>query len=129
MANSTHLFDTGRDEDTLGGRIQRAREANGMTTAQFARRLGVKKVTMEAWENDRDEPRANRLTMIAGVLGISPAWLLSGLGEAPATETVSGELKILQAQLARIRDMHEQTGLAIENMERAIEGIASKEDG
>ena len=77
--------------DTIGGRIGRAREAAGFTVAQAARRLGVKTATWQGWENDRSEPRSNRLTMIAGTLGVSPAWLLTGFGEGP-TEAIDDEV-------------------------------------
>ena len=40
-------------EDTLGGRIVYAREALDLTTAQLARRLGVKTETLHDWETDR----------------------------------------------------------------------------
>lgn len=70
-------------EDTMGGRIVAAREATGHSTAQLARRLGVKTATLQNWENDRSEPRSNKLTMLAGLLGVTPGWLLTGNGTSP----------------------------------------------
>lgn len=70
-------------DDTLGGRISLCREATGLTVAQAARRLGVMTESWNAWERDRDVPRASRLTMMAGLLGVSPAWLLNGRGAGP----------------------------------------------
>lgn len=70
-------------EDTLGGRLYKAREAAGLTVAQAARRLGIQTKTWKLWENDQSEPRSNRLMMAAGVLGVSPSWLLMGQGEGP----------------------------------------------
>ncbi len=52
-----------------------------MTQGQLARRLGVKKETVAAWENDLSEPRANKLSMMAGLLNVSIIWLLTGEGE------------------------------------------------
>jgi transcriptional regulator with XRE-family HTH domain len=69
--------------DTLGGRIVYAREAQELTTSQLARRLGIKTETLHDWETDRSEPRSNRLLTLAGVLNVSPTWLLTGAGEAP----------------------------------------------
>jgi transcriptional regulator with XRE-family HTH domain len=71
------------DADTVGGRIQRGRESLGITTSELAARLGVKPETMRGWERDRAEPRANRLITLAGILGVSPAWLIGGYGEVP----------------------------------------------
>ncbi|MBB4001440.1 MAG: helix-turn-helix transcriptional regulator [Aurantimonas endophytica] len=79
-----------RDHDTLGGRIQRSRETLGMATSQLAARLGVKPETMRGWERDRAEPRANKLITLAGILGVSPAWLIGGYGAAPEDEPVPG---------------------------------------
>lgn len=70
-----------RPSFTLGDRIVMAREAAGLTATQLARRLGVKTVTLRNWEADRSEPRSNKLIVMAGLLNVSPTWLLTG-GEA-----------------------------------------------
>ena len=56
---------------------------------------------MQAWESDRSEPRANRLTMLAGFLGVTPTWLLYGVGNAPEDDPHADELKIVKAQMSR----------------------------
>lgn len=71
----------GPDAATFGDRVAGAREAAGMTQAQMARRLGVKKATIDGWEQDLSEPRANKLSMLAGLLNVSIMWLLTGEGE------------------------------------------------
>lgn len=108
-------FDT-PDTDTLGGRILRAREAHAITTAQLARRIGVKSATIAAWESDRSEPRANRLTMLAGVLGVSPAWLLHGVGSAPEADVRLDAIKIAKGHLETLRRNHETMGKSIERL-------------
>ena len=50
----------GPDAATFGDRMAGAREQAGMSQAQLARRLGVKKGTIVAWEEDRSDPRAMR---------------------------------------------------------------------
>lgn len=80
------LRETG-DGDTLGGRIWRARDATGLSTKELASKLGVRNDTISSWERDRAEPRANRLFMLAGVLGVTPAWLMAGIGRAPDDST------------------------------------------
>src|SRR5690554_3753433 len=70
-------------DDTLGGRISLGREIAGLSIEEAAGRLGVMTQSWNAWERDRDVPRGNRLTMMAGVLGVSPSWLLTGLGAGP----------------------------------------------
>ena len=66
---------------TFGDRVTAAREATGMTQAELAKRLGVKKSTVRGWEEDLSEPRANKLSMMAGLLNVSMMWLINGEGE------------------------------------------------
>ncbi len=91
------------DDDTLGGRICAARETLGLSTAQLARRLGVKTATMSGWELDRAEPRSNKLVMLAGILNVSPSWLLTGIGDSPSDEISNNEIKALQDHLVQLR--------------------------
>jgi len=50
---------------TFGDRLSGVREALGMTQTELAERLEVRLATLMAWEEDRAEPRANRLQMLA----------------------------------------------------------------
>ena len=67
-------------QTTLGGRIYTARKNAGMSLYMVANLLGVKHSTLKSWENDRSEPRVNKLNALAGVLGVSPTYFLSGEG-------------------------------------------------
>jgi transcriptional regulator with XRE-family HTH domain len=127
VPQDTDIFDSNPDNDTLGGRLWRAREAIAMSETALAKALGLKKETLRAWESDRSEPRANKLVTLAGLLNVSPTWLLYGVGDAPQSETIASELSILRSQLQRIRDLREQTDAAIANMEKAIDKIAKHE--
>ena len=71
----------GNDAATFGDRVTAAREALGLTEELFARKLGVKLKTVRGWEQDLNEPRANKLQMMAGMLNVSMMWLLTGEGE------------------------------------------------
>ena len=81
MPKRTIFFDD-KEDTTLGGRVSHAREAAEMPIPQVINRLGVRKATYTAWEADRSEPRANKLVALAGILNVSPTYLLSGLGRA-----------------------------------------------
>ena len=70
---------------TFGDRLAAAREQAGMSQSQLAKRLGVKKATMSSWEQDLSEPRANKLSMAAGMLNVSIMWLLTGEGDGMQT--------------------------------------------
>ncbi|MEO1291404.1 MAG: helix-turn-helix domain-containing protein [Pseudomonadota bacterium] len=84
------------EQATLGDRIAAARQQAGLTQLELANRLGVGAKVISAWENDRREPRANRLQMMAGMLNVSVVWLLTGVGDdvappsAEAAETAEG---------------------------------------
>lgn len=112
------------DVDTLGGRISRAREDMQIASAELARRLGVRSDTVRDWENDRAEPRANRVVMLAGVLGVSPTWLLTGIGGAPTTTDAARQLSGLIDQIALLRDMHVNMGRTIKLIELEAERLA-----
>lgn len=71
----------GPDAATLGDRITVARETAGMDQNALARRLGVRVSSVKSWEEDRSEPRANRLQMLSGILNVSLPWLLNGQGD------------------------------------------------
>ena len=62
----------------LGPRLRVARENAGLTQAELGRRVGVTVHSIEAWENDKHAPRANRMQTLAGVLHVSLSWLLEG---------------------------------------------------
>lgn len=95
---------------TFGDRLEGAREAAGMTQEALARRLGVRLTTLQAWEGDAADPRANRLQMLAGMLNVSLMWLLTGEGDgltgpqtmrAPLTGTaILTEVRALRAGLS-----------------------------
>ena len=92
---------------TFGDRMTGAREACGFSQAELARRLGVRVKTIRAWENDQSEPRANKLQMLAGMLGVSIMWLLTGSGdglEGPEERTeLPEDLAELLKELRRIK--------------------------
>lgn len=82
----------GPDTATFGDRVAAARDAAGMTQQQLAKRLGVKAATLKAWEDDISEPRANRLSMLAGLLNVSITWLINGEGEGVDSPEIVPEM-------------------------------------
>ncbi|MFU1476305.1 helix-turn-helix domain-containing protein [Roseovarius sp. C7] len=112
---------------TFGDRMAGAREASGMSQAQLARRLGVKEKTIEKWENDLSEPRANRLSMLAGLLNVSILWLISGDGDAPdvpgeATAT-EASLDDLLRELRQVQAVLTRSAARIERLETQITAV------
>ena len=102
----------GPDKATFGDRLAAARENSNLSQNDLAKRLGVKKSTIKSWENDNSEPRANRLSMLAGLLNVSITWLISAEGsgvEAPSKldrsadslQEVVKELRILRLNMIK----------------------------
>ncbi len=117
--------DTG---ETLGGRLVSAREAAGLSTAQLARRIGVTTDSLRAWEGDRDEPRANKLVTIAGVLNVSAGWLLSGGGDGPPDPLVTTELLAIRSAIERLRKKMIGVTEELEKIEEKLECFNSHQD-
>ncbi len=103
-ATAENWFDP--DVATFGDRLAAAREAAGMEPAALARRLGVKASTIRKWEEDLSEPRANRLSMIAGLLGVSITWLIDGTGEGvegPETAETDADAHAILSEMRELR--------------------------
>ena len=119
---------TGDRADTLGGRIVTAREAQNLTTSQLARRMGVASTTMRDWEAGRSEPRSNKLLTLAGVLNVSPSWLLTGLGERPADTLSETELEHMRHSIQRIRDQASLIVTELDELEERLKVYESFRD-
>jgi len=102
----------GPDAATFGDRVAAAREAASMSQTTCAKRLGIRVDTLRDWEEDLKEPRANRLSMLAGLLNVSMMWLINGEGEgidgpvepseiAADVSQVMAEMRVLSAQMRR----------------------------
>lgn len=98
----------GADAATFGDRVAAAREAAGMTQKQLAKRLGVRVATLRSWEDDLSEPRANRLSIMAGLMNVSMMWLINGEGEGlsgpvDAADVLGEETRNILTELRDLR--------------------------
>lgn len=114
--------------NTLGGRLVYAREAQELTTSQLARRLGIKTETLQGWESDRAEPRSNRLLTIAGMLNVSPTWLLTGEGESPSDALTETEIMHIRRTVKRLREQLLTTADELEQLQQRLEAYQSYQD-
>ena len=113
------------DFDTLGGRLSRARDAKNSSLVQVAELAGVEVKTLEAWECDRAAPRSNRLTMLAGILGTSPSWLLFGRGNSPTQESKPDKAESIEIQLNDLKFQLQKINTAIESVEQSVRQAVS----
>ncbi|KAA6489686.1 helix-turn-helix transcriptional regulator [Agrobacterium rhizogenes] len=110
-------------DDTLGGRISMARDAAGISLESLAAQLGVNQETMLAWESDRSEPKSAVLATMAGLFGVSPAWLMTGTGDGPREDSEERALEAVRSELSRLRSAHQDIGRLIETTTRQIERL------
>lgn len=112
---------------TFGDRLTAAREAQALTQTQLARRLGVKLKTIQAWENDTSEPRANKLQMLAGLLNVSMRWLLTGEGEGVAepasAEEIAADAREILSDLQQMRTQITQIATRMGRAEKRLRVI------
>ena len=81
---SSAALDT--SQDGLINRIVMARVAGEMSYAAINRRSGVSLEAMRRWELRLNEPRLDLLLRYAEGVGVSPAWLILGIGPSPLKE-------------------------------------------
>ncbi|MFD1158121.1 helix-turn-helix domain-containing protein [Roseovarius aestuarii] len=117
-----HWFDP--QATTFGDRVAGAREQAGMTQADLSKRLGVKVKTLKSWEDDLSEPRANKLSMMAGLLNVSLSWLLTGEGDGPAAPGDGGWLsQDAVGMLAELQDVRVQLATSSRRLARLEENL------
>ena len=113
----------GPDAATFGDRVVGAREKSGMTQAELSRRLGIKLTTLQGWEEDRSEPRANKLQMLTGMLNVSLSWLLSGEGigpEEPSTVPLSDDTQAILIEMRAIKTDMTRTADRLSRLEKQL---------
>lgn len=117
MSDATEMNWYSNESATFGDRIAAAREARQMSQKSLAKRLGVALKTIEGWENDLSEPRANKLQTLSGVLNVSIPWLLTG--EGAGVEQGNGD-----TDLPDISDLLEELRVLRTDMQRSAERLA-----
>ncbi|WP_259782631.1 helix-turn-helix domain-containing protein [Aestuariispira ectoiniformans] len=108
------------DHDTLGSRIEQARIAKGYTISQLSRRMAVKPSTLKNWESDRSEPRANKLSMLVGVLGISTRWLLEGGVDHPSIDDTMTETSHIAQKVEQALGMQQRLSQLLYEIEADV---------
>lgn len=80
----------GAGGDTLGARLRRAMHDKHLRNPALAKVTGVHVTTVSQWLNDKFEPDATNLEKLAGLLGVSAAWLRYGRGGQSAAPAEGG---------------------------------------
>ena len=125
--SSDNILTAGEEEMTLGGRLYASRQNAGLSLNLLASLLGVRTSTLKSWENDRSEPRVNKLVALAGLLGVSPTHFLAeegndGLNMSAIKGRHSKLVEILKNELSHAREQQKQLNQRL----RKIDAIINK---
>lgn len=117
---------------TFGDRVTAARNALNLTQPELSRQLGIKLKTLRAWEEDLNEPRANKLQMLAGILNVSVSWLLCGAGDGlprvrDEGEVPENELHDMVREVQKLRQDLAQTSSNLARLEQRLLTLANGE--
>ncbi len=116
-------------KSTLGGRIESARLAQGLTSAQLAARMGVLTKTIRNWLTDRSEPRANKLVTLAGVLNVSVRWLMTGTKPDVGKDLDNSyETASLSSKMERLLSLHQQASVMILEIQGEVNHLQNQID-
>ncbi len=85
----------------LGPRIAALRRQAGMSQAELARRLKLSPSAVGMYEQGRREPSADTLVEMAGALGVSVDFLLTGRTREPAEDDLLEKLVADRLRAAR----------------------------
>lgn len=115
------------DTATFGDRLAAGREAARLSQKELAKKLGIKLGTLRNWEDDLNEPRANKLQMVSGLLGVSLSWLLTGEGEgvsAPVEPEFEAEnISTILTEMRALRAQMVQSGERLAQLEKRLRAV------
>ena len=126
--STDNILTSGEEEMTLGGRIHASRQNAGMSLHLVANLLGVRSSTLKSWENDRSEPRINKLVALAGLLGVSPTHFLAEEGNNGADVTaIKGRrdklIEMLKEEMSFAREQQKQLYQHIRKMDMLLQKL------
>ena len=126
--SSNNILTEGKEEMTLGGRLYASRRNAGMSLKLAASLLGVRSSTLKSWENDRSEPRVNKLVALAGLLGVSPTHFLAEEGhdgvDGSAIKGRRGKLvEMLKEEMSCVREQQKQLNKRLRKLDAVIQKL------
>lgn len=115
-------------KDTLGGRIEQARIARGYSITQLAQRLAITTATLKKWEADKSDPRANKLFMLTGVLGVELQWLLEGGKGGPKLSSTTPSMGLVTQKLQRMQALQTRLNALVIEVEGDVARVQREID-
>ena len=116
---------------TLGQKIKKLRNENGLTQKDLSNMVNVTFQTVSKWENDENEPDVSTLKKLASLFGCSLDYLLSEEDEEPVIEESKQEEIQPQTIVIHQREAHvcEKCGRDIPENDLVMEDICTRPAG
>ena len=126
--STDNVLTTSEKQMTLGGRIFASRQNAGISLHMAASLLGVKHATLKSWENDRSEPRVNKLVALAGLLGVSPTHFLAeegddGLNMSAKKGSRKELVKMLKEEISHAREEQKKLNQRLRKIDELIQAF------
>jgi len=101
--------------------LKKARKNNGLSQLAVAEKIGVGKTTYLAWEHGTNPPPADKLALLAQVLGVSVDALLFG-----EKEGIDGSLRDMFRRFAALpEEIKPQTTMMLRSLLFSVENAAA----
>ena len=111
--------------ETLAGRISFARKSVNRTEKELSGLTGVTVKTVRSWESGKSNPGANKMLILPRALGVSSAWLMSGVDVYNSIQEVD-ETGPLQIKLNSLQTLHEQMALLLKDIQSDIYSLQTQ---
>ncbi len=112
-------------DDSFADRQECVRNSVGIERSDLAGAASVcEKSNRRSWGDDSSEVDQKNISKVAGILGVSSSWLLTGAGEGPDAQSEEAEMvNFMRWELQRLVRMHEETAAMIDTLNRRIADI------
>lgn len=78
---------------------------------------------MHNWECDRAEPRPSKLVTLAGVLGVSPAWLIGGENVHRPMHNPAVDLNTMRSQLNQAQRLIDSLTVTVATLSQQLDAM------
>ena len=112
----------------LGIRLSDTRENKNYSTLEIARRIGVTEKTIKNWESGKSKPRANKLQMLSGVLGVPLLWLINGEEQFEQYIESPSQLEALSKKVERLSELQQEMNELTEEVVNEVEELHKIEE-
>lgn len=97
--------------ETIGSRITRLREQNGMSQSDLARRMNISRASVQSWECGANYPSTENLILLAKIFHVSTDYLLNI--SATKTVNIDSYSRDEQSMLFRMMQYFDETASAL----------------